>query len=83
GSIPFVVVNGQYFHVGSLVNPSPLEGFSAIQITGQLNNQTGGAWADIQPAADLLTAILLKTDGGQPSALLSNVAIAQAYAQLS
>ncbi|HEV8049618.1 MAG TPA: DUF929 family protein, partial [Thermoplasmata archaeon] len=54
GSIPYVVIGGQYFHVGAMVNPPALAGLSDSQVQGQINNQSGAAWNAISPTAYLL-----------------------------
>jgi Domain of unknown function (DUF929) len=79
GSIPFVVVGGQYFTVGTLVSPADLrvpEGgsgtpFTPGQVISQIDAQSGQAWTAISPAADWITAFILKVDGGQPASLLT------------
>lgn len=78
GSIPFVVVGGQYFTVGTLVNPADLRvpatesgtPLTTAQVTAQIDDQSGTAWDAISPAADWITAFILKVDGGQPTSLL-------------
>ena len=71
--IPFAVVGGQYVHTGSVVDPSQLQplNLQPSQVLGQVINQTGQAWDLISPNAYMLTAILLKADGGQPASILS------------
>ena len=64
GSIPFLVINGQYVHVGSIVDPGQLAGLSAQQVQDQMNNQTGNAWNAISPAGYLLEAFFVKSNGG-------------------
>lgn len=72
--IPFLVIGGQYVHTGTVVDPSQLQplGLSPQQVLGQVLNQSGSAWSLIAPNAYMLTAILLKADGGQPASLLAN-----------
>jgi hypothetical protein len=82
GSIPFVVIGGQYFHVGAMVNPANLAGLTAPEVQGQIDNQSGAAWNAISPTAYLLEAFLLKTDGGQPSSLATNPSVAPLLAQI-
>jgi hypothetical protein len=71
--IPFVAVGGQFIHTGSAVDPSQLQPLNRqpSQVLGQVLNQTGSAWGLISPGAYMLTAILLKADGGQPASILS------------
>jgi Domain of unknown function (DUF929) len=80
GSIPFVVVGGQYFTVGTLVNPAllrvpqtetgtPLTPGDVVQ---QIDAQSGQAWSAILPAAEWLCAYILHVDGDvAPSTLTS------------
>jgi hypothetical protein len=82
GSIPFVVIGGQYFTVGTLVNPGELAGLSTAMVQNQIETQTGTAWTAISPAADWLTAFILKVDGGQPASLLVGNVLAD-YDQIS
>lgn len=78
--IPFVVLNGQYYHQGTLVDPSQLAGMTAPQVMGQLQNQSGVAWTAISPAAYWMMAFLVKLNNGNPS----NVAnISQVQSDLS
>lgn len=71
--IPFAVVGGQYVHIGSVVDPSQLQplGLQPSQVLGDVINGTGSAWPIISPNAYMLTAILLKADGGQPASILT------------
>jgi hypothetical protein len=82
GSIPFVVVGGQYFTVGTLVNPGDLAGLSTADVQGQVTSQSGPAWSAISPAADWLTAYILKVDGGQPASLMTGNVLTD-YDQIS
>ncbi|MGA7860264.1 MAG: DUF929 family protein [Thermoplasmata archaeon] len=71
GDIPFMVVGGHYYVVGTLVEPSALATLTTAQVNGQIQSQSGPAWTAVSPAADWLTAFILKVDGGQPAALLT------------
>jgi uncharacterized protein DUF929 len=82
GSIPFVVIGGLYFTVGSLVNPVALTGLDYTQVQQQIDSQTGTAWDAIAVAADWLTAFMLKADGGQPAGLLTGNVLSD-YNQIS
>lgn len=82
GSIPFVVIGGWYFAVGTLVNPQALAGLDATQVQSQIDAQQGTGWNAISPAADWLTAYMLKADGGQPSSLLTGNVLTD-YDQIS
>ncbi len=81
GSIPFVVIGGQYYTVGTLVSPPDLSGLTTSQVLSDIDSQTG-VWEYISPAADWLTAFLLKVDGGQPASLLTGNVLSD-YDQIS
>jgi hypothetical protein len=90
GSIPFVVIGGQYFTVGTLVNPADLRvpatstgtPMTTGQVQSQIQAQSGQAWSAISPAADWITAYILKVDGGQPASLLTGAVLSD-YDQIS
>ncbi len=93
GSIPFVVIGGQYFTVGTLVDPADLRvpqtaagnPLSTAQVQSEIATQSGPAWSGpegISQAADWLTAFILKIDGGQPSSLLTGNVSAD-YSQIT
>jgi hypothetical protein len=78
--IPFLVVNGQFIHTGSLLpsgppptpdNMSQLQGLTGQQVMGQINNQSGPAWDAISPPAYVLMAYIVHVNGGQPSSVAS------------
>ena len=81
-SIPFVVIGGQYIHVGALVAPSKLAGLSPAQVQAQIFNQSGPAWDAISPTAFLLEAFLVKANGGQPASVASNSSVANWLSQI-
>jgi len=82
GSIPFVVIGGQYLHIGAMVNPASLQGLNASTIQSQVNAQSGAAWNAISPTAYLLEAFLVKANGGQPTSLATNPSVAPLLAQI-
>lgn len=83
GSIPFIVVNGQYWHVGAIVNPPPLEGLTPTQVAGQIANQSGPAWDAVSPAYYLLTAMIVKSCANPPSAVAHDPNVETYLGQLS
>ena len=87
--IPFIVINGQFYHAGSLIptqptdNMSQLQGLSPQQVLGQISNQSGPAWNAISPAAYLLMAFILKTDGNQPASVAQLAPVAADLAAIT
>ncbi|HZY69801.1 MAG TPA: DUF929 family protein, partial [Thermoplasmata archaeon] len=85
-SIPFVVVGGIYFHVGSLVDPSPLQGLTTAEVAGQIANQSGGAWNAISVAAWTLEAFiesaLLKAGLSVPPSAANDPNVARIFSQI-
>jgi hypothetical protein len=72
GSIPFVVLNGQYIHAGSsLINPANLEtwnyansnGGGAGTVLSQVQSENGSAWSVISGQAWWIMAFLTKASG--------------------
>jgi hypothetical protein len=82
GAIPFVVVDGIYVHTGALVDPAGFAGQSASALAGEIASGTGTGWTLVASAAYLLIAFLVKTNGGEPSALARNPAVAADLAQI-
>ncbi|HXQ93738.1 MAG TPA: DUF929 family protein [Thermoplasmata archaeon] len=83
GSIPFVVINGQYVHVGTLVDPTALTSYSPQQVQGQVLNASGPAWDAISPATYMMEAYLVKANGGQPANIADNTNVAPLLAQIT
>jgi hypothetical protein len=81
GSIPYIVIGGQYFIVQSPINPPDLAGLTTTQVLNDISSQTG-VWSVISPAADWITAYILKVDGGQPADLMTGNVLAD-YDQIS
>jgi succinate dehydrogenase hydrophobic anchor subunit len=82
GNIPFVVIGGQYFHVGTMVNPASLQGLTAQNVSAQMSSESGPAWNAISPTGYLLEAFLVKTDGGQPTSVATNPSVVPLLAQI-
>jgi glutaredoxin len=82
-SRPFVVIDGQYFHVGTLVDPTTLSGGNPQTVYGQVTSQSGGDWQLIAPSAYALEAFLVKANGGQPSSLASNPNVHPLFDQIT
>lgn len=81
--IPFVVVNGQYIHAGTLVDPSQLTGLNATTIQSQIAAQQGVAWNAVEVQGYFLIAYLVKANGGQPASLASDPTVAADLAQIT
>jgi hypothetical protein len=92
GSIPFEVLNGQFVHAGSLIDPTYLRSIpgdgsssplSASQAMGQINNESGTVWDQVSGPAQFLEAMILYVDGGQgPKAVVDNSAVQSQLAQI-
>ncbi|MGI0132628.1 MAG: DUF929 family protein [Thermoplasmata archaeon] len=81
--IPFVVVNGQYFHTTQLVDPGQLAGMTAPQVENQIANQSGPAWNAVSPSAYMMLALIVKVNGGQPTSAASIPGVAAYLSQIS
>ncbi|MCI4324973.1 MAG: DUF929 domain-containing protein [Thermoplasmata archaeon] len=82
GSIPFVVIGGQYIHIGAMVNPASLQGLNATTVQEQITAQSGSAWNAISPTAYLLEAFLVKANGGQPASVANSPSVAPLLGQI-
>jgi len=92
GSIPFAAVNGQFVHVGSLVDPTELRTvpgnansapLTNSQVQGQINNQSGTAWDQINGPAQLIEAFIVYSDHGLgPSSVINNPTVKSDLAQI-
>ncbi|MCI4364124.1 MAG: DUF929 domain-containing protein [Thermoplasmata archaeon] len=72
GGIPFVVVDGTFWHSGTLVDPGALAGLSSSQLAQQAHAENGSAWGALGPATYDLLAYLVHANGGAPAGVASN-----------
>ncbi|HEV2449826.1 MAG TPA: DUF929 family protein [Thermoplasmata archaeon] len=82
GGIPFVVIGGQFFHQGTLVDPGALGHLTATQLASEARNGSGIAWSAIGPAYDDLLAFLVYENGGQPRSVANDPAVAPVLASI-
>ncbi len=74
--IPFLVVGGQYIHLGTLVDPANLtpwnlangSGLTSV-VRGDVINETGAPWSAIKGQAWLITAFVYRSLGNSCAAL--------------
>jgi hypothetical protein len=91
GGIPFVVVGGQYFHLGSLVNPATLSpggtALSPQQVENDLASGTGPVYSEINSAQLYLEAYFVKADQKAgitpPAAVTGDPAVMSIVAQIT
>jgi Domain of unknown function (DUF929) len=83
GSIPFNVINGQYVHVGTMVDPTAIQQYSPQQVLGQLQNQSGPAWNAISPAMYMIEAFIVKANGGVPMNVAQDPNVAPLLSQIT
>ncbi len=83
GSIPFNTINGQYVHVGTLVDPTQLEGYTPQEINGQMLNQSEPAWGAVSPAMYMMEAFIVKANGGLPTSVAQDPNVAPLLAQIT
>ena len=83
GSIPFLVINGQYIHVGTIVSTTPLGGLSPQTVASQLANQSEPSWSAVSPAAFMMEAFIVKANNGQPQSVAKDPNVAPLLAQIS
>jgi len=95
GSVPFLVVNGQFIHVGATVEPAslgsgnpnpPYTGWVPLtpqEVQSQIDAKSGTAYDAIAPAAFLLEAFIVKTNGMQPGPVATDPNVVNYLNQIS
>lgn len=87
--IPFVVLNGQYWHEGTIVEPQngtsnfALNSYSPQQVMGNLQNQSGPAWDLIGPEAYWILSFIVKVNDGNPQSAKAIPQVAGDLAQIT
>jgi hypothetical protein len=73
GSIPFLVINGQFVHGGpnipSPVSPSQVSSFTTAQMLQQVGGASGTAWTVVQGPTWWMMALMAKSAGATPGDL--------------
>jgi Domain of unknown function (DUF929) len=82
GSVPFFVINGQFFEIGTLSQPqafrentsnSSSSALSAGAVRGEFENESGPAWTNSTYQIGLVEAAIVIADGGRgPAPVLAN-----------
>jgi hypothetical protein len=78
GSFPFVDIGGKYAVKGAPYLPSLLDGKTHAQIAAALADPTSSIASAIDGAANVLTAAICTTTGGQPSAVCTSAGVVAA-----
>ena len=64
GSIPFLVINGQYVHgASSLVSPGDVNTYTTTQLQQQVGTASGTAWGVVQGPTWFMMAFMAKSAG--------------------
>lgn len=82
GSIPFVLIGGQYSRVGSPFNPGILQGKSFSEVEKALGDSRSEISRSILTDADIMTAYLCKLTGGQPNPVCGTNSVKEFLAQI-
>jgi hypothetical protein len=67
--LPFVVLNGQYVHAGTLIEPTVMSSWAAganggyTTVANGVLTESGAPWSDVSSQAGWITAFLLKSGG--------------------
>jgi hypothetical protein len=67
--IPFLVINGQYVHTTSLIDPSQISSFSTTQMQQQVGSASGTGWTIVQGQTWWMMAFIAKSAGATPGDL--------------
>jgi hypothetical protein len=79
---PFVLYAGQYVSAGSLFTPAVLDGLDAPAIARALHDPSSAAGEAVDGAANIMTAVLCVTTGGDPGAVCDSAGVRAARAAL-
>lgn len=82
-SYPFIDFGGKWAQHGSLFDPTILAGMTPDQVAAALSDTSKKQGATIQAGADLYSAIICQTDGGQPSNVCTAAGVKAAESQLN
>jgi hypothetical protein len=87
GNIPFLVIGGVYFHVGTLVNPQTLQGLSASTVQQDLASGGNSVSSAILGQAYVLEAYMVKADQmvgvTPPQSVTSDSSVSSIVSQIS
>lgn len=81
-SIPYVVLGGTFYHLGTLVDPAALQGLTAAEVAQEIADRNGTAYRAVAPATDLILAYLVWLDGGEPASVADDPAVAPLIAEI-
>lgn len=83
GGLPFLYMGGSWLLIGTPVNPHAFANLTWHQIATQLANPNSALARAVIPQANMLTAAICETTGGQPSKVCKAPGVAHAAAVLS
>jgi hypothetical protein len=75
GSIPFVDIGNKYLISGASYSPKVLQGKSWSQIASALSNPSSPIAQAVNGTANMITAAICKTTGGQPANVCTSKAV--------
>jgi Domain of unknown function (DUF929) len=79
---PFIDIGNKYVITGPLFDPAVLKGMSWSQIASALHDPSSTVAQAVNGAANVLTAAICKTTGGQPASVCTSTAVTKASAAL-
>ncbi|HEU0257567.1 MAG TPA: DUF929 family protein, partial [Microbacteriaceae bacterium] len=82
GAIPFVDVGGKYLIHGASYDPQVLHGKTHAQIAEALHDPTSAIGKNVDAVANVITAAICQTTGGQPAKVCTSAGVASAAATL-
>jgi hypothetical protein len=82
GSIPFVDIGNKYLISGASYSPQVLQGKSWSQIAAALDNPSSPITQAVNGTANMITAAVCKTTGGQPANVCTSKAVTSAEGKL-
>lgn len=82
GSIPFVDIGNKYLISGASYSPQVLQGKNWSQIASALHNPSSPIAQAVNGTANMITAAICKTTGGQPANVCTSKAVTSAEGKL-
>jgi thiol-disulfide isomerase/thioredoxin len=83
GSIPFVLVAGEYVGAGAGYPPDVLQGKTWSQVANDLSNPSSSSTKGIIGEANMLSAAICRVTNGQPATVCQSPAVQAASSKLS
>jgi thiol-disulfide isomerase/thioredoxin len=83
GSVPFIDFAGTWMQKGTSYDPATLKGMTPEQVAASISDSSSKSGKAIQAGADVFTAIICESTGGQPSNVCTAAGVKNAETALN